>query len=74
MLHLFVAMQALAGRTVDRAKTRFNEDRGAAVVEYGIIIAFAVLVLGVVLATVGTNISNWFGRIGTKVNELAPAS
>jgi Flp pilus assembly pilin Flp len=68
MLHLIVALQSLTGRIADR----HEEDRGAAVVEYGLMIAFVVIALSVVLFALQEPIEGFFDRIAGAIDGLRP--
>ena len=71
MFHVLVALKAYALTITDR----LNEDeQGAAVVEYGIVLAFVVIALGGILLALGEPIGDWFGRIATEIGSLEPTS
>ncbi len=70
MLQMLVALQAFALSTKDR----FSKEEGAAVVEYGIVLAFVVIALGGILFALQTPITAWFNRIATAIGGLRPTT
>jgi pilus assembly protein Flp/PilA len=54
---------------------RFRQDEnGAAMVEYGLLVALIALVVAGAATTLGTDLSTMFTNIGTKVAALVPAA
>jgi Flp pilus assembly pilin Flp len=70
MLQMLVALQAFALSTKDR----FSKEEGAAVVEYGIVLAFVVIALGGILFALQEPIQAWFNRIVTAIGGLRPTA
>jgi pilus assembly protein Flp/PilA len=54
------------------AKRFVREDEGATLVEYALAIALISLVAGAGALILGTGISDFFGKVSTKVNSYAP--
>jgi pilus assembly protein Flp/PilA len=53
-------------------KRFWNDESGATAVEYGLMVALiAVVIIGVV-ATLGTNLKEKFGLVGTEVGKASP--
>ena len=59
MLQLLTTLQLLVARTVDR-----RNDKGATMVEYGLLVALIAVVVGVAAATLGTQIAALFTTVG----------
>jgi len=52
---------------------RRKNQRGAAMVEYGLLVALIALVVLISVTTLGTSINGAFQRIGTAVGAATPA-
>jgi Flp pilus assembly pilin Flp len=72
MLQIVVALQALALTASEAVTSRLRREDGAAVVEYGIVLAFVVLALGGILFALQEPIQTWFNDIITAIGELKP--
>lgn len=56
---------------MERIKKFFNDESGAAAVEYGLLVALIAVVIIVAVTTLGTNIKGVFNDAATKI---APAA
>jgi Flp pilus assembly pilin Flp len=66
MNRLYVMLITLFGEVEERADSmqeRAHEDRGAAMVEYGLLVVGIAIVVGVAAATLGGKISTMFGGV-----------
>jgi pilus assembly protein Flp/PilA len=61
MLKLLVTLQSFLTTPRDRS------DEGATMVEYGLLVAFIAVVVGVAAATLGTAVAALFTRVGTSL-------
>jgi pilus assembly protein Flp/PilA len=59
-----LALYATVSTMLYTAKARLvNEEKGATMVEYGLMVALVAVVVGVAATTLGTNISSLFTRL-----------
>ena len=49
---------------------RMHRERGAIAVEYGVVVAFVVLVIAVALAAFGVQITNWLNALAGLLNPV----
>ena len=55
--------------------TRFAKDeQGAAMVEYGLLVALIAVTAGIAVGTVGTNLATFFTGIATYIATVNPAA
>ena len=69
MLKMYVAAQTLYIAGIDRL--RENNEKGATAVEYGIMVALIAVVIIAVVATIGGSLNTAFGKVSTKLIEIA---
>jgi Flp pilus assembly pilin Flp len=55
-----------------RALTLLKSEEGQGATEYAMVIAFLVIGLTVTLGVLGTDISTFLGKVGTKLDGLLP--
>jgi pilus assembly protein Flp/PilA len=58
-------------KLIDRLR---RDESGAAMVEYGLLVALIALVVAGAATTLGTDLATMFTNIGTKVAALVPAA
>lgn len=62
MLHFFVTLSTLVADRRDR------NDKGATMVEYGLMVALIAVVVALAAATLGTRIATLFGAVTASLN------
>ncbi len=67
MLSLIATLHALIN---DRLHNE-DRDKGATLVEYGLLVGLIAIVCIAAITLLGTNISNMFNRIGTNLSSVA---
>lgn len=60
MLALYVTLQTLFTDRLDRVK---RDDKGATMIEYGLMVVGIAVVVGIAAAALGTRVSTMFGNI-----------
>lgn len=66
MLHLLVTLQTLP--TLLTRRLPADRDRGATMVEYGLMVALIAVVCIGAVAVLGTNLNDKFDNVATKLN------
>ena len=66
MLNFLVVLQNLVTDGVERMRN----DKGATMVEYGLMVALIAVVVAVTAATLGTKIATMFTTVGTKISAV----
>ena len=69
MLKLYMTLQTLKTLATDRVR---DEETGGVAIEYALLAALIALVIAVGALILGTEISDFFSRIGEALSEITP--
>jgi Flp pilus assembly pilin Flp len=72
MHKLHEQVNTLIGRVLTLSREDLKREDGQGATEYGLVIAFIVLSLGIALATMGTAITTFLGKVAGGLGGLYP--